>query len=62
MFSDEEAANPQVHLTPTRLDRLGVDELASYIAEMRKEIARAQAEIELKRHVRSAADSIFKFQ
>ena len=39
----------------------GIAELEGYIAELRSEIARAEAQIAAKRGHRSAADSLFKF-
>ena len=42
------------------LDRMGVAELEAYIAELRAEIAGAEAEIGRKQKLRNAADSFFK--
>ncbi len=42
------------------LDDLSVDELQDYIAEMKEEIARVEAEIEKKTGHRSAADALFR--
>ena len=39
---------------------LSVAELESYIAELREEISRVEADIEKKRAVRDAAASVFK--
>ena len=39
---------------------MGVEELHAYIAELRTEIARAEAEIERKQGHRSAAESVFR--
>ncbi|MDT7951848.1 MAG: DUF1192 domain-containing protein [Acetobacteraceae bacterium] len=59
MAMEEDDARPR--LAPLLLDRLGVEELERYIAELRAEIARAQAQIAAKRDHRSAADTFFKF-
>lgn len=45
---------------PLALDPLGVEELRSYIAELRGEIARAEAAIEAKQGYRGAADAFFR--
>ena len=42
------------------LDLLGVEELNDYIAELREEIARVEADIARKQSHRSAADAFFK--
>ena len=42
------------------LDRLGLAELETYIAELRSEIGRAEQEIARKQGHRAAADSVFK--
>ncbi|HET6182354.1 MAG TPA: DUF1192 domain-containing protein [Acetobacteraceae bacterium] len=42
------------------LDSWGVEELNLYIAELREEIARAEAEIARKQSHRSAADLFFR--
>ncbi len=60
LSDDEDSPRPRRLLTPPPLDRLGVEELEAYIAELRGEIARAEAEIARKRDHRSAADSFFK--
>lgn len=48
-------------LAPIALDRLGVAELARYIATLRAEIARAEAFVAAKQNHRGAADDLFKF-
>ncbi len=48
-------------LTPLILDRMGIAELDHYIAELRAEIGRAEAQIAAKRGHRSAADTMFRF-
>ncbi|WP_428540785.1 DUF1192 domain-containing protein [Rhodopila sp.] len=47
-------------LDPLLLDSLGIDELRSYIEELRTEIARVEADIGRKNTHRSAADAFFK--
>jgi uncharacterized small protein (DUF1192 family) len=42
------------------LDTLGVEEMNDYIAELREEIARVEADIAAKQRHRSAADAFFK--
>lgn len=57
---DNTTAQPRGQLTPALLDPLGVSELRAYIAELRMEIDRAEAEIARKDGHRSAADAFFK--
>jgi uncharacterized small protein (DUF1192 family) len=47
-------------LDPLLLDSLGVDELRSYIGELKAEIVRAEADIARKQSHRTAADAFFK--
>lgn len=62
MIDDDEAAQPRrpARLTRLVLDSLGIEELNAYIAELREEIARAEAEIARKQTHRSAADAFFR--
>jgi uncharacterized small protein (DUF1192 family) len=62
MIDDDEAAQPRrpARLTRLVLDSLGIEELNAYIAELREEIARAEAEIVRKQTHRSAADAFFR--
>jgi uncharacterized small protein (DUF1192 family) len=50
----------QKRLTPLALDSIGIEELHAYIAELRAEIERAEAEITKKQSHRSAADAFFR--
>jgi uncharacterized small protein (DUF1192 family) len=42
------------------LDTLGIEEMQDYIAELREEIARVEADIAGKQRHRNAADAFFK--
>ena len=57
---DDEPRPPPRRLVPPLLDPLGVEELHAYIAELRGEIARVEAEIGRKQGHRSAAESFFR--
>ena len=59
MTEDDPPIRP-VRFTPLPLDRLGVEELQAYIAQLRAEIGRAEIEIGRKQDHMSAADSLFK--
>jgi uncharacterized small protein (DUF1192 family) len=50
----------RVRLEKLVLDALGIEELRDYIAELREEIARAEADIERKQGHKTAADAFFK--
>lgn len=59
MFDDDlESRKKKPGLKP--LDSMSVDELENYIADMRAEIARAEAEIKKKKAYHDAASSFFK--
>ena len=61
MSMEDEAPVPKTPLLATPpLDRLGVAELQAYIAGLRLEIARAEAEIVRKEALRNTADSFFR--
>jgi uncharacterized small protein (DUF1192 family) len=60
MHDDDEPRPKPRRLQELRLDPLAVTELEDYIAELRAEIARTEAEIGRKRSHRSAADAFFK--
>ena len=55
---DRPRARPQ-RLTVLPLDELGVGELEAYVADLRVEIARAEAAIGRKRSFRNHADAVF---
>jgi uncharacterized small protein (DUF1192 family) len=60
MLEDDPPREPKRRLQDLKLDALGVGELEAYVAELRGEIARAEAEIARKRGHRSAADAVFR--
>jgi len=57
---DEGPPRKRVRLEKLLLDSLGIEELRDYIAELREEIARVEADIDRKQGHRSAADAFFK--
>ena len=58
---DEEApVRRRARLEKLLLDPLGVEELRDYIAELRQEIARVEADIDRKQGHRSAAEAFFR--
>lgn len=58
---DIEDSDPKTKKPKLRnLDPLGVEELQNYIAELREEIARVEADIARKKKHLSAAESLFK--
>ena len=59
-MEEDEPPRRRARLTPLPLDLLGVDELRAYIAELRGEIARTEAEIDRKHGHRSAAEAFFR--
>ena len=60
MLDEDEPRPKPKRVAELRLDPLGVAELQDYIAELRAEIVRAEAEIARKQSHRSAADAVFK--
>lgn len=56
----DDLAPPPGRPAPKDLTRMSVAELEGYIAELKAEIARAEAMIAAKRSHRDAADGIFK--
>ena len=58
---DDDRPNPKPAMLPLQvLDRWDVGELHEYIAALRAEITRAEAEIGRKQAHKSAADSFFR--
>ncbi len=61
MAMDEEELRPRAPAGVRReLKTLSVDELQAYVAELRGEAARVEAEIQRRRDVRGAADALFR--
>ena len=60
MFHDDDPKPKPERVAKLALDPLGVAELQDYIAELRAEIARAEAAIARKSSHRSVADAFFK--
>lgn len=59
-FLDEELPKKKEIPTPRNLERLSVGELHDYIAWLREEIARTEADITRKEAAGSAANAFFK--
>jgi uncharacterized small protein (DUF1192 family) len=57
---EDEPLTKRRRLEPLLLDSLGIEELRSYIDELRAEIARVETDIGRKSSHRSAADAFFK--
>jgi uncharacterized small protein (DUF1192 family) len=57
---EDEPLTKRRRLEPLLLDSLGIEELRSYIDELRTEIARVEADIGRKGSHRTAADAFFK--
>jgi uncharacterized small protein (DUF1192 family) len=57
---DEGPVRKRARLEKPVLDTFGVEELRDYIAELKEEIARVEADIERKQGHRSAADAFFR--
>jgi uncharacterized small protein (DUF1192 family) len=57
---EDEPLMKRRRLEPLLLDSLGIEELRSYINELKTEIARVEADIGRKSSHRSAADAFFK--
>ena len=60
MFEDDPPPPKPRRLEERKLDGMGVAELEAYLADLRAEIARTEAEINRKRGHRSAADAVFR--
>lgn len=59
MFSDDDFDPKTKKMKQRPLDRLSVPELREYIADMKAEIARVEADIAKKEKSKSAADALF---
>jgi len=57
---DDEAPRPREAFVPRVLDPMGEEELGAYIAELRAEIARAEAAIARRQAQKQAAAAFFK--
>lgn len=57
---DDEPVSKHNRLEPPLLDTFSVDELHDYIAELKAEIIRVEADIARKQSHRSAADAFFR--
>ena len=61
MAREDEDELPRPKLMVTRnLERMSIDELNDYIAELETEIARVRADIKKKQSVMAAGDAFFK--
>lgn len=60
MLIEDDVPKPRPMVPAAALDRMGVEELEGYIAGLRGEIARAEAEIGRKKALRSAAEGVFR--
>lgn len=59
MFSDDDLDPKNKRLKPRKLDDMSVPELKDYIASMKEEITRAEADIAKKEKSKAAADALF---
>jgi len=60
MDEEEGPVRKRTRLERIVLDSMGVEELRDYIAELKAEIERVEADIERKQGHRSAADAFFR--
>ncbi len=60
MIDEDEPKKPAPRVASPLLDGWGVEELESYIGELRAEIARAEAAIAAKQSHRAAAAAFFR--
>jgi uncharacterized small protein (DUF1192 family) len=60
MDDDDNPVRKPARLQKLVLDTLGIAELREYIDELKAEIMRVEADIDLKQGHRSAADAFFK--
>ncbi|WP_149541270.1 DUF1192 domain-containing protein [Siccirubricoccus phaeus] len=59
---EEERPKPPQGFTPAVLESWGVEEMRRYIARLQAEIARVEAEIQAREAHRGAADALFRAQ
>jgi uncharacterized small protein (DUF1192 family) len=59
-LDEDEPLTKRRRLEPLLLDSLGIEELRSYIDELRTEISRVEADIGRKNSHRSTADAFFR--
>jgi len=59
-LEEETPPSKRRRLEPLPLDSLGIEKLRHYIAELKAEIARVEADIDRKHTHRSAADAFFR--
>jgi uncharacterized small protein (DUF1192 family) len=59
-MEEPEGPRPRNRFVPPVTDRWSVDDLRAYIAALREEIARAEAEIGKREASKAAADLLFK--
>lgn len=57
---DEDGRKIEIREFPAKLENFSVAEIENYIAELKDEIIRCEAEAEKKRASQNAADAIFK--
>ncbi|MBS7809628.1 DUF1192 family protein [Roseococcus pinisoli] len=60
MFDEEPARGKFQRFTPAALQDWSETDLQAYIAELKEEIARAEAAIQARAHQRAAADAFFR--
>lgn len=60
MQEDEPRPKPREGLQPARLEGWSEADLRAYISELRAEIARSEAAIAARGHLRAAADAFFR--
>lgn len=59
-MEEEEARRTREVTLPRPLAGLSIDELTDYVARLRTEIGRVEAEIDRQRAIKGAADALFK--
>ena len=60
MFNDDDLDPKNKRIKPRNLDNMSIAELEQYIADMKAEIARVEANISKKQAHKSAIESLFK--